>query len=115
MKHISFSLLDKTHSSEILDELYDILYGNMSASHQRAAAMKKTNNPGCPVSFPHLRTHNEKAVEWRGWACRIFYDFSKKRDFLNGGEQFKPEFPRCWLFGRLYRYLFGLIPSDTDF
>ena len=117
MEHISFSLLDKTHSSEILDELYDILYGNMSVIAPTGSSYEEDKQSWLPCIVSALENPQRKILLIYGEAglAGLFMFSLKNETFLMEEIQFKPEYQGVGLFGRLYRYLFGLIPSDTDF
>ena len=94
MKHISFSLLDKTHSSEILDELYDILYGNMSVIAPTGSSYEEDKQSWLPCIVSALENPTTKnSVDlWRAGLAGFFMFSLKNETFLMEEIQFKPEY-----------------------
>lgn len=117
MQDFKFSFLDKSQADEILPELYDILYSNMSVIAPTGNSYDEDNRQWISCVLPALEKAPRRIILIHtGDILAGYFQY-----YINDGVlmmediQFRREYQGCGLFGQLYRYLVTVIPLDAQF
>lgn len=116
MKDFSISILEDDQLSEVLPKLFDILYGNMSVIAPTGDSYQEDRDSWIPCMLEALQKPQRKMLTIHAGdeLAGFFLYYVNNGLFMMEEIQLKPEYHGSGVFHQLYRYLFTVIPEDTE-
>lgn len=113
----SFSFIDKKYIDDILPELYDILYNNMSIIVPTGNSYEDDKNQWSPCIISALEKpqRNIILIYEENRIIGFFMYYTVDETLMMEEIQFKAEFHGTGVFNELYRYLFNILSNNIEF
>lgn len=116
MKEISFRFYDKTQADDILPQLYDILYSNMSRIAPTGNSYDEDKQQWLSFMKSDPADGQQIILMYVDNILSGYFQYSLNQDTMVIEEiEIKPDHQRTSLFYRFFKYAVGVVPRDVAY